>query len=146
MADFWYDEAKRAIAAGEIDLDANDLRVALLMTNTTANTEKNKTNLGAFTTLDECDGVAYARQALASKTVTVDNGNNRADIDAADVTFPTVSASTRAVKAVLVYKHVGADAVNVPLLYMDSLTGLPFTPNGANVSLIWAAAGYGRIS
>ena len=39
MASVFYNEAKRAIAAGEIDLNADDIRVQLLMTNTTADTQ-----------------------------------------------------------------------------------------------------------
>ena len=39
MASRIYNEALRAIAAGEIDLNAADIRARLLMTNTTADTD-----------------------------------------------------------------------------------------------------------
>lgn len=143
MASFWYDEAARAIPAGEVDLDGGDIRAALLMSNTTAGTERDKATLSAFTALDECNGAGYARVALTSKTVTKDTVNHRGQIDAADVTFSLVGASTRQVVAVLIYKHMGADGVNVPLCYIDNLTGFPCTPNGADIYIQWASAGYG---
>ena len=62
MASLIYNEFKRANMAGEIDLNADDIRVALVMTNTTVDTENDgMVNVDDFATLDECDGANYVR-------------------------------------------------------------------------------------
>ena len=66
MAPLVYNEFKRGNAAGEIDLNADDIRIALVMTNTTVDTENDAiTTIDDFTTLDEMDGANYSRAALA---------------------------------------------------------------------------------
>ena len=51
-----YNEFKRASAAGEIDLNADDIRAILVMANTTAGTENDgKVYVSDLTTLDECN-------------------------------------------------------------------------------------------
>ena len=140
---FVYTNAARALLAGEIDLDSggDDIRVAILMTNTTADTERDVATIDAFSTLDEYDGSGYSRQALAGEGVAADNANDRGEFDATDVDFGALGAGARNAQALLVYKHVGADSANIPIAYIDSGTNLPFTGNGSNVSITWSAEG-----
>lgn len=143
MANFVYTNAKRAILAGEIDLASDDIRALIVMTNTTADTDEDAATLGAITTLDEFDGSGYTRQALTTTEVTADAANDRGVFSADDVTFANVSAGTRSAAAFVIYKHVTDDTDAVPLLYIDTVTGitLPFAPNGGDVLLNWAASG-----
>ncbi len=147
MANFIYNEAKRALAEGELDFGSggSDLRVLLVMTNTTANTEVNVNTISAFTTLDEMDGSGYARVALTGETVNEDAGNNRAEFDATDATFASLGAGTRQVKAAILYKHVGADSSNIPIAYIDT-AGFPFSANGGNITLTWNSEGIVQIT
>jgi hypothetical protein len=141
MSNFVYNEFKRAVAAGEIDLDApNDIRVILCMTNTTADTEDDVNTISGFTTLDEADGANYARIALASEAVNEDATNNRAEFDANDITWTALGAGTRQYQGMIVYKHVGADSSNIPICWVDT-GGFPFTGNGSNVTVQWNAEG-----
>jgi hypothetical protein len=142
MANFTYNEAKRAQAEAEIDYGSGGatIKVALVMTNTTCDTEDDVNLLNAFTTLDEMDGSGYSRQTIGSQAVAEDAGNNRAYFDGADVTFTSLGAGTRQVAGALIYKHVGADSANIPIAYIDT-GGFPFTANGGNVTIQWNASG-----
>ncbi len=140
MANFVYNEAKRAILRGEIDLQADDIRVLLVMSNTTADTEDDVNTISGFTTLDEYDGANYARQALANEAVNEDAANDRAEFDADDATCSALGAGTRQCQAAIVYKHVTGDADSVPILFVDQ-GGFPFSGNGGDVQLQWNAEG-----
>jgi hypothetical protein len=61
--------------------------------------------------------------------------------DGADVTFPSVTgASCEAL--VLYVKNAGANTTWQLVAYIDtSVTGLPVTPNGGNITVTWNASG-----
>ena len=64
---------------------------------------------------------------LASKTVT------DGIFDAADVTFTTVSGAT--VEDFSIFEDDATDATSSLIVNFDTATGLPLTPNGADVTL-----------
>jgi hypothetical protein len=73
-------------------------------------------------------------QTIGSKTFT--NGV----FDGADVTFSTVTGST--VEALVIYVDTGTPTTSPLVAYIDtSVTGLPVTPNGGNISVTWNASG-----
>ncbi|NQT38195.1 MAG: hypothetical protein HQ581_11935 [Planctomycetes bacterium] len=145
MASVIYNEAKRAIAAGEIDLGGDDIRVALLMANTTADTENDGiTTVDGFATLDECDSAGYARQALAGEAVNKDDANDRAEFDADDVTWTALAACTRTVPGALVYKHVTDDTDSVPIAWVEFPVAI--TPDGSDFTIQWNAEGILQLS
>ncbi len=61
--------------------------------------------------------------------------------DGADVTWTSVSGAT--CEAIVIYrKNAGADTTWRLVAYIDtSVTGLPVTPNGGNISVAWNASG-----
>jgi hypothetical protein len=140
MASFVYNEAKRAFAAGEIDLDSDDIRVALVMSNSTADTEDDVNLMNGFSALDEMDGANYVRKALANEAINEDAGNDRAEFDADNVTWTALGAGTREVIGMIVFKHVTDDTDSVPLAYIDS-GGFPFTAGGGDVTINFNAEG-----
>lgn len=140
MANFTYTPAKAEIAKGNIDFVNDDIRVALVMTNTTADTEEDTALMNGFTTLDEFDGANYARIALASQAVNQDDANDRAEFDANDITFSALGAGTRNAQAAIVYKHVTDDTDSIPIAYIDT-GGFPFAPNGNDVVVEWNGEG-----
>lgn len=139
MASKVFNEAKRAIAAGEIDLNADDIRVALLMSNTTADTANSGIVNVDDLTLDECDGANYVRKALASEAVNKDDANNRAEFDAADVTWTALGVGTRASQGVLVYKHVTNDSDSIPIAWVEFASNV--THDGTDFTITWNAEG-----
>jgi hypothetical protein len=144
MASKVFNEFKRASAAGEIDLNADDIRVALLMSNTTADTANDGISFVSGLTLDECDGANYVRKALASETVTKDDTNDRAEFDAVDVTWSALGNGTRAVQGLLVYKHVTNDADSIPICWVEFSVNQ--NPGGSDFTVTWNAEGIIQLS
>lgn len=70
----------------------------------------------------------------ATKTVT--NGV----FDGADVTFTAVTGNS--VEALVIYVDTGTAGTSPLVAYIDtSVTGLPVTPNGGDISITWNASG-----
>ena len=73
-------------------------------------------------------------QTIGSKTFT--NGT----FDGADVTFTAVTGNS--VEALVLYIDTGSAATSPLVAYIDtSVTGLPVTPNGGDISITWNASG-----
>ena len=136
MGNFWYNNAKRALAEKELDLVDDDLRVMLCMSNTTADTEKEVTTISGFTTLDEYDGDNYARQAIAGLSGAIDVGNARYEVDGTDSVFSNLGAGTRQAVGMMVHQHVTNDADSVPIAWYDT-GGFPFDGTGSDVTVGW---------
>ena len=145
MANFWYNEAKRALAEGELDLVDNTLQVMLVMTNTTVDTEDDVNTLSGFTTLDEYDGANYARGTIANLAIAEDTANDRAEIDGDNQVFASLGAGTRQCQAAVIFKFVTNDSDSVPIAYYDT-GGFPFDGTGSNVTVQWNAQGILQIT
>lgn len=142
MASVVYNEALRAIAAGEIDLDAADIRARLVMTNTTCDTENDAVvNLDDFDTIDPADATGYSDQALANEAVNKDDANDRAEFDADNVVFSGLSGdATRDYQGVLLYVYVdGTDANDKVLAFIDFTDDI--TSAATQVTVPWDAEG-----
>jgi len=89
---------------------------------------------------NDLSGIVGTDQEIATKTYT--NGT----FDGADVTFTAVSGNS--VEALVIYrKNAGANTTWFLCVYLDtSVTGLPVTPNGGNISIAWNASGIFTIS
>ena len=141
MANFNYTVYTEKLMNADLDLATADLRVMLLMSATTADTEKDALTLAGFTDYDEANGAGYARELLGSETVTRDDANNRTEFDAADTVFSGVSQGDTDIQAAMVYVHIdGTDANDYPAGYVDT-GGFPFTANGGDITLQWNAEG-----
>lgn len=73
-------------------------------------------------------------QTIGSKTFT--NGV----FDGGDVTFTAVTGSS--VEALVLYVDTGSSSTSPLVAYIDtSVTGLPVTPNGGDITITWNASG-----
>lgn len=140
MANFRYQNFAHRLAQGLVNMGTADFRVALLMTNTTADTEKTADNPADFTTLDECNGASYARVDLAGVSLTRDDGNLIVYMDANDAVFPTLGAGTRQNQGALLFIFVTNDTDHVNVAWIDT-GGFPFDGTGANNTVQWNALG-----
>lgn len=138
MASFVYTPAKTALLSGTLDFTADDIRLLLVDSTTTADTEQDIQFVGGLATLGELSGTGYVRKALASEAVNEDAGNNRAEFDAVDVTWTGIDAGTAA--AAVLYKHVTNDADSPLIAYIDT-GGFPFVTNGGDFTIQWNAEG-----
>lgn len=123
MANALFSLGREAFLAGNIDWDADDIRVMLVRsTYTFDDADQFVSDLGS---------VDNGRSsALTSKTVT------QGVADAADTSI--VATAAVACNAFIIFKHTGSDATARLIAYIDSGTGLPFTPaaNGT-IDVIW---------
>lgn len=78
-------------------------------------------------------------QTLASKTVTVDDTNNRAEFDAADLSIAseTILGGT---DMLVVYKDTGVAATSPLICYIDIAEGT-LTPIDGTLAIAWNAEG-----
>lgn len=142
MASVIYNKALQQIAAGEYDLNGDDIRARLVMTNTTCDTENDGIEqLADFTTIDIADATGYADIDMASLAVNLDDGNNRAEFDAADLVFSGLSGdATRDYQGVLLYIYVdGTNTNDLALAFIDFTSDIPSA--ATEVTVPWDAEG-----
>lgn len=118
---------------------SSDYRARLLMTNTTADTQNNIANLGAYSTIDSFDGAGASNVALTTETVNVDSVNNRVELDADDVAFGALGNGTRQIQGVLLYDFNTNDADSIPYVFIQFSSSI--NPGGATVTVVWNAEG-----
>jgi hypothetical protein len=129
MANAIFPKYKEALldALTDVDLSSGTVKVALVDTGT-------YTYSTAHDFYNDVSGVVGTPQTIGSKTLT--NGL----FDGADVTFTAVSGAT--VEALIIYIDTGTTSTSRLVAYLDtSVTGLPATPNGGDITITWNASG-----
>ena len=84
---------------------------------------------------NDLSGIVGTDQRITAPTVA--NGT----LDGGDLTYTSVSGNS--VEALVIYRHnSGANTTWKLVVYLDSsVTGLPVTPNGGNITVTWNASG-----
>jgi hypothetical protein len=146
MAVTVYNEFKRRLMDGDVDLVAAAVKVLLLEAGYTANADHQFADQGGGADVvdAEISGTGYVggwggsgRKALASKTVTKDNSIDRAVFDAADLVWSLIDAGT-VVAAVIVLEGVSDDTDTLLVAHF------PFSAvvtDGGNLTLQWNVGG-----
>jgi hypothetical protein len=118
-----YDKGREGFLDGSIDFDTDTIKIALVLSTYTVNlaTHQFVTDLGA--------NILIRSSALTSKTVAAGVA------DAADVLFALLAGA--AFRYIVIYKDTGSDATSRLIAYLDTATGLPTTPNGADLTVVW---------
>lgn len=98
-------------------------------------------------TNDECDFTNYARKTVSALTITVDDTNNRVDIDMADQTWTAAGGVTNNTIGKLFTAYdpdttAGTDATLVPQTYHD----FSVTTDGSDLTAVVASTGFYRAS
>lgn len=115
------------------DLSAVTLKVMLL---TSSYTPAATHNFVSDCVANELSGAGYARKTLASVTITEDDTNGVAYLDAADVTWTAINAGTA--KYIALFRSTGVDSTS-PLYGVIDITSL--VTNGSDVTITWPATG-----
>lgn len=77
---------------------------------------------------------------LASKTI----GTIAVGVaDAADVVFTTLSGDQ--FESMVLFKNTGTDTTSDLIAFWDTASGLPFTPNGGDLTVVFSGSGIFRI-
>jgi hypothetical protein len=133
MADFVTNKGKYELFTGDANLDAADLRVALIKTAAPT------VDTNFMDEITEVTVAGYSRQTLASETVTEDDTNDFAYLDATDPVFSTLTAGETVIGMVL-FRHTGADGT-APVYAFYDLTDTP--TNGGDITVQFATPGNG---
>lgn len=92
----------------------------------------------------ECNATNYVRKTGITGTITVDNANDRVDVDIPDQTWTSLGGATNntIVKLVIAFEEPGAtsDAQRIPLTHHD----FNVTTDGSDVTAVIAATGFAR--
>ena len=125
MANALYDAGREGFLAGNIDWDADDIRVILV------DGADYTPNLSTHDFLDDVPGAARVAvsSSLTGKTTTAGVA------DASDVTFTAVTGDQ--FEYILIYKHTGTDATSRLIALIDTATGMPATPSGGDIIVQW---------
>lgn len=143
MANGVYNRAKQLLATASLQLATADIR--LMLVNATYVFDNNHNfidNAGASDPIDhEISVGGYARQALATKTVTEDDTLGFAYLDADDTVFTALVAGQTIGGAVL-YKFNAADTAAEVIAFYDLVDT---ATNGGNVTVQWATPANGGV-
>lgn len=141
MADHVFTPALALLSAAAL----NDLRMLLVATNTTADTETDAENPADVTTLDEFDGAGYARETLTSEADGVDLVNDRAEIDWDDATFPAMANGTRSIQGWMVIQNVDGNPANDLNKFYQDFSGT-IAPGGSALTVVGDAQGWVQVA
>ena len=127
MANTLYDKARESFLKGELDWETQNFKVILV--DTGAYTP-------SFTAHTALADVAPGSRITPGVALTAKTATNGA-ADANDVTFSAVSGVNA--EALIIYLESGdSNEANMKLIaYIDSATGLPITPNGGDIIVVW---------
>lgn len=145
MASFVYNIAKFRLMNGDLDLNAPDV-IHLILLEAASDEDKDDDDVAAVLARGGTTELAtYTRGNLAAEGTTNDSANDRAEFDATDIVFSAVVAQNDIV-AYVVYEFITNDAGSFPILFEDSASGLPITPNGSDITIVWDAQGILQIT
>jgi hypothetical protein len=133
MANFVYDKARESFLDAAIDWNTDVIKAVLVRNTAGAGAGGNAIytpNSATDQFLSTIPNNAYCRVStvtIASPTITAGVA------DAADFVFASVAAGD-AIQLIVVYKDTGVEGTSRLICCIDTGTGLPVTPNGANIT------------
>lgn len=144
MADGVFNISKGAFAEKVRDATTNVL-IMLLKANETESTLIDRTDIADLLVEagnTEADFTNYARKTGLTGTVTVDNTNDRVDVDVPDQTWTTAGGATNntLTKLIVAYEEAAADATRIPMTHHD----FAVTTDGSDITAQVNAAGFAR--
>ncbi len=144
MADLVFNIAKGAVAEKVRDA-ASNLGVLLLKAAGTDAQHRDVDDLAALLAIaTEADFTNYARKTAITGTVTVDDSNDRVDVDMPDQTWTAAGGATNntLTDAVIYYQESAADSGRVPLTQHD----FAVTTDGSDLTMVLNSTGFFRAS
>lgn len=140
MASLVFNAAKGAFADGTLDWDSDDIRVLLLREDSAIDSDLDTIAavLGEAGNT-EITTVGYERKAINNRSVSVNSGSDRAELDGDNVDWIAIGDNTQTTVAALVYQHdAGGDSASVPVAYVDFTDT---TLNGGDFTIQWSSDG-----
>jgi hypothetical protein len=125
MANALYDKGRESFLKGEIAIATDNIKAVLV------DTGAYTVNLATHQFLS--DIAAGARIATSGNFTTKTTAAGVFDAD--DLALAGVSGAS--VEAVVIYQDTGSAATSRLIAYIDTATGLPVTPNGGGINIVW---------
>ncbi len=125
MANALYDLGRESFLKGEISWNTNNIKAVLV------DTGLYTPNLVTDQFLSSI--AAGARVATSANLTGKTTAAGVADAD--DVTFTAVTGAS--IEAVVLYQDTGSPATSRLIGYIDTATGLPVTPSGGDITVVW---------
>lgn len=142
MADFVFNIAKGAFVEKVRD-GASNVGCLLLIAADTDDAMGDTDNVTALlaTGANEATDGSYVRKTGLTGTITVDDTNNRVDVDLPDQTWAAL-AGANITDLVVFYDEGGTDGTRIPLTLHDFVIAC----DGSDVTAVFNAAGFARAS
>jgi len=145
VADIVYNRGVYLITSGGVIWGSTDVRALLLKTDDNGALPSSAwdydlntvADLEAVSNVSEVTGTGYVRKTLAGMTVTEDDANDRAVMDANDLVWTGINAGT--VRAIVIYKYNASDA-SAELISLHD-TNFPKVTNGGDLTVQWPTSG-----
>jgi len=136
MADVIYPTYKTVSMTPGLDLVAGSTLKACLVSTTTGATNYVYSAAHQFFSAVPSASIVAAGVALSGKAAPIGTPGT---LTASPVVWPSVAlvGSTHG-EAIIIYNDTGAPDTSQLVAYLDTETGLPVTPNGANITLTWS--------
>lgn len=125
MANALYDKGRENFLGGDIDWDANTIKLVCV------DEADDTIDLSNDDALD--DRAAGSRVATSGAFSTKTKTAGVADAD--DVTLTSVTGDQ--FESIDIYKDTGTESTSLLICNIDTATGLPLTPNGGNITVTW---------
>lgn len=125
MANALYDSGREKFLGGDIDWDADDIKLAFI------DEGDDSIQLATDDFLDDRLSASIVARSNAFGTKTKVAGV----ADAANVTVSTVTGDQ--FESIDIFADLGADDASPLIANIDTATGLPFTPSGGDIEVQW---------
>lgn len=142
MADFIFNIAKGAFVEKIRDSAANVLILLLKTSEADSSMKDRDTVADLLTGNTEADFTNYARKTGLTGTITVDDTNDRVDVDVADQTWTSAGGASNntLTDLIIAYQESAADSGRIPLACLD----FAVTTDGNDLTAQINASGFAR--
>ena len=124
MANAFYEKAAQKFGQGSLSWAAT-LKVALLKNDYVV-------DLVTHEFYSSITGAVGTNQTIANPAVLADGV-----FDGDDVVWTSLADPSEDVTQLVIYKDTGTPGTSSLILYIDTMSGLPFRPNGTDVNVTW---------
>ena len=115
MASILYHKFKELALKGDLDLDTDTIKIALVTSSYTPNVDHNY--FDEITNEVSGDGYTAGGETMSGLSVAIDTTNDRVEVDASDVVWTEADGFTAA--GAVIYKSTGVSSTSPLIMYVD---------------------------
>lgn len=138
MASIVYNSFCTDLGKALTDLQEAGADVRVLLATTSYTPDKDHVFVSSITN-EVSGGTGYSRKALSSQTLTVDNTNDWAIFDAADLVYTAANFGT--FRYIILYIETASSPTDANRRLIECLDITSATTNGTDMTLVWNASG-----